>query len=100
MTFSNQSPRPATLIVDTDVRGGPVGTVTPSTIPTGATVEVRFVVPAGSDWEIRVNGATLIMAEDIPPDAAGPMPFRIGVDARAGTYAAFDGPTPKGWFGQ
>lgn len=107
VTVTNGSPRPATLMVGSDEMAGmpqAVGTANPATIAAGATVQVRFGVPAGTGWAIFVNPGPdhgpLVLAGDVPPNASGAMPFTIGVDSTGNTYAQVDRDPGPGWFGE
>jgi hypothetical protein len=40
----------------------------------------------------------LVTAHDVPANAAGPMPFKIGIDAQGEVYASHEGVLP-GWCG-
>jgi hypothetical protein len=73
LPVTNHSPRPATLIVAEDGpfgAGRAVGTVTPSVVLPGATVEVTFGVPPGTGWAIFVNPGPnmgpLLLPSDLP----------------------------------
>lgn len=100
----NASPWPATLMVGelAPVRGGPVGTAFPDVVAPGATADVTFGVPAGRNWAIFVNPGPrqepLVTATDVPPDAAGEMPFSLGV-AEDGALVVMRELDVPGWFG-
>ena len=105
VTVENHSPRPATLVVAAD-NSGPiqaVGTANPNSVPAVSSVEVRFVIPAGSGWAIFVNPGPdrgpLVTASDIPQNATGEMPFTIGISADGSPFAQVPGPAEPGWFG-
>ena len=105
VTVENHGSTPAAVVVAAD-DGGPiqlVGMATPSSVPAKSTVEVRFGIPAGSGWAIFVNPGPekgpLVTANDIPPNAAGRMPFYIGIGADGSPFASFPGGAGRGWFG-
>ena len=61
----NAAARPAALGVTT-AAGGPLpDAVQPSSLPAGATADVRFYVPMTSDWTITVNKQDLILRSDL-----------------------------------
>ena len=63
LQVTNHGPRAAQLAV---VSGRPIaGAVQPSTVPPGASGDVRFFVPMASDWTITVNGQDLILRQDL-----------------------------------
>ena len=99
----NQSTRDAHLFVanDTSPMGELVGTAAPASIAAGATERVVFTVPDGSGWAIFVNpspgAGPLIIAQDVPMDAAGVLPITIMVQANG--MSAVSVPSLPGWFG-
>jgi hypothetical protein len=104
ITVENLSNAPANLFVAEDLQSmGPlVGTAVPSTVAPGVTQEVVFTVPPGDGWAIFVNPSPergpLILAADVPPDVAGPLPVSIGIGADGSSSAMMKGESP-GWFG-
>ena len=85
VTVNNQSARPATLVIGRDgmFDGHPTGTVDPSILPPGITEGVVLGIPAADGWAIYINPGPdwgpSITWRDVPPDAAGQMPFSIVV---------------------
>ena len=104
ISVQNMSNAPAILFVaeDQQAMGALVGTVVPSTVPAGVTQDVVFTVPPGDGWAIFVNPGPdrgpLILAADVPADAAGPLPVSIGIGADGSPSAMMKG-QPPGWFG-
>jgi galactose oxidase-like protein len=102
VAVNNGSGRPATLVVGNDgmFNGHPTGTVDPSILPPGITEDVILGIPPSDGWAIYVNPGPdwgpSITWRDVPPDAAGRMPFTI-VIADDGSGAA--DANPPGWFG-
>jgi len=104
VTVENASPWDATFMVGETVpiTGRPVGTAVPEVVPPGVTADVTFHVPAGLNWSIYVNPGPgqepQVTASDIPPDAAGKMPFSLGIaeNGALGVSRQLDVP---GWFG-
>jgi hypothetical protein len=80
--------------------GHPTGTVDPSVLPPGITEDVVLGIPPGIGWAIYVNPGPdrgpSITWRDVPPDAAGRMPFSIVVTERGDGAADAN---PPGWFG-
>ena len=99
----NQSGRPAVIEVAEDGprKGNIVGTVSPSTVPPGATVDVVFGIPQGAGWAVFVNSGpnigSLISATDVPPAAQGQLPLKIHVSADGSP--SVEAPNQPGWFG-
>ena len=103
ISVQNCSSMPAELSVaeDTVPVGESVGTVEPSSVPSKTTRDVVFTVPPGEGWAIFVNPnaerGPLILATDVPPDAAGRLPVSIHIGPN-GELAVSVEPGP-GWFG-
>lgn len=103
VTVENQSAREAHLFVasDTMPMGELVGTAVPASVAAGASERVVLTVPAGSGWAIFVNPSPstgpLIIAHDVPADAAGVLPLTILV--QPGGMPAVSAPSAPGWFG-
>jgi len=103
VSVENQSAAEAHLFVaaDTGSLGTLVGTAVPASVAAGATERVVFTVPAGSGWAIFVNPSPnigpLITAQDVPNDAAGPLPLTITV--QPGGAPVVSVPHVPGWFG-
>ncbi|HUF06864.1 MAG TPA: hypothetical protein VMP86_05705 [Candidatus Binatia bacterium] len=104
VTVENQSADETHLFVaaDRSPMGELVGTATPASVAAGVTQQVVFTVPAGSGWAIFVNPSPgmgpLILAQDVPPDAAGALPIRIIVQPGGAPSVMSRGFAP-GWFG-
>lgn len=100
----NQSARPANLVVleSQPVPFHEVGTVKPTTVLAGQTVDVSFGIPPGNSWAIFVNPepdrGPLVLPIDVPADASGRMPFGI-VITELGQPTVEMAPTRPGWFG-
>lgn len=104
ITVENMSRKPANLFVAEDLgqMGQSVGIADPSMVPAGATQDVVFSVPPGQGWAIFVNPGPkmgpLILAQDVPPEAAGSLPIRIGIGPDGSPYSSMQRQLP-GWFG-
>jgi hypothetical protein len=61
----NGAARPAELAVTSDPNRPVPDAVQPSSIPPGATADVRFYVPMTSGWTITVNRQDLILSSDM-----------------------------------
>jgi hypothetical protein len=74
VTVVNDSAKPAALVVAEETNAGLagrlVGTVTPSVVPAGATLDVIFALPPGDGWSIFVNPGPdmgpLLLSNDAP----------------------------------
>lgn len=103
INVENQSSSDTLLFVaqDTMPMGGLVGTAVPASVPPGISRPVVFTVPEGSNWAIFVNPSTgmgpLIVAPDVPPNAAGVLPLTITV--QGGGLSTVSAPSAPGWFG-
>ena len=94
MEVSNQSARPATLVVAApgDVRDV-VGSVDPPIVPAHATVTVRFSVPSSGDWAIWANGGELMGSFDLKGRRGNiPMGIDIGADGSSSWWCQGDCP--------
>lgn len=103
VTVQNDSNRPAVLTVAED-RGTPgrvVGSVEPASVPPRTSMEVAIRVPPGEGWAVFVNPGPnlgpLILAQDVPPNAAGDLPLTIFVAEDGSPSVSVPG--EPGWFG-
>jgi hypothetical protein len=103
ITVQNDSNQPAVLVVAEDMGtpGQVVGSADPPTVPPRTSMEVAFRVPPGEGWAIFVNPGPglgpLILAQDVPPNAAGDLPLTMFV-AEDGSPSV-SAPGEPGWFG-
>ena len=81
--------------------GDSVGTAVPDQVTPGATEVVTFTVPPGEGWAVFVNPSAsmgpLILASDVPRDAAGALPLEIVVSPDGAPTVSV--PNEPGWFG-
>ena len=82
MEVTNQSPRPATLVVAAPGQARQVvGSVDPAVVPAGGSATVRFLVPPTSRWSIWANDGELMGDVDIGNRRGNiPMGIDIGPD--------------------
>jgi len=94
MDVTNQSPRPATLVVAAPgQRDKVLGSVDPSVIPARANATVRFLVPKTGQWAIWANDGELMSDTDVGERRGGiPMGIDIGPDGSAGWWCKNDCP--------
>ena len=94
MEVTNQSPRPATLVVAApgQVREV-VGSVDPAIVPAGGSATVRFLVPATGHWSIWANDGELMGHFDIGKRRGHiPMGIDIGPDGSPSWWCKNDCP--------
>jgi len=77
MDVTNQSPRPATLVVARGDRGNVVGSVDPAVIPPRGNATVRFLVPPTGQWAIWANDGELMSDTDVGNQRGS---IRMGID--------------------
>lgn len=107
VTVENRSRGPAVLMIgawsDADKANGfdrplqAVGSAQPASVSSGAKVDVRFGVPAGTEWALFVNPepqrGLLFTANDAPGDTVA---FKVVVEPDGEPFIWY--PSDPGWF--